>query len=183
VTGLDHPELLTDGIVELRRWREDDIVIAIRGGTVNQAQAWVRQQQDRPSAVGVSCAVATRGRDAVGYVGLIRRPRVEMGVVCALTGGDLVFRAHHAIAGIGYWIVPEAQGNGLATRSVRLLSRWALSSADVIRVEALLEPSNSASRRVVEKSGFQPEGRLRLFLELDGRHADALVYSLVQSDL
>jgi ribosomal-protein-alanine N-acetyltransferase len=53
----------------------------------------------------------------------------------------------------------------------------------MIRIEALLDPVNVASRRVVEKSGFQPEGHLRSYLELDGRCADALAYSLLVSDL
>lgn len=56
--------------------------------------------------------------------------------------------------GIGYWIAPHAEGNGLATRAAILLSRWALQSAGMIRAEALLDPHNIPSRRVVEKSGF-----------------------------
>jgi len=119
----------------------------------------------------------------VGYVGLIKRPRVEMGVVAALADGDLVFKAHESVVGIGYWTAPEAQGKGLATRAVVLLSHWALQNAGVIRVEALLDLHNIASRRVVEKSGFQSEGHLRLYLHLNGHRADALAYSLLQSDL
>jgi [ribosomal protein S5]-alanine N-acetyltransferase len=78
---------------------------------------------------------------------------------------------------------PDAQGNGLATRAVILLSRWALHTAGMIRVEALLDPDNTASRRVIEQSGFRPEGHLRSYLELEGHPADALAYSLPRSDL
>jgi RimJ/RimL family protein N-acetyltransferase len=52
-----------------------------------------------------------------------------------------------------------------------------------LRVEALLDPRNVASRRVVEKSGFQPEGQLRLYMNLDDHPAVALVYSLLLTDL
>ena len=75
--------------------------------------------------------------------------------------------AHETAVGIGYWTAPEAQRKGLATRAVRLLSRWAVQHAEVIRIEALLDPCNVASRRVGENSGFQPEGQLRLYLELN----------------
>jgi RimJ/RimL family protein N-acetyltransferase len=37
----------------------------------------------------------------------------------------------------------------------------------VIRIDALLDPWNAASRRVGNNSGFHPEGQLRLYLELN----------------
>lgn len=64
-----------------------------------------------------------------------------------------------------------------------LLSRWALQNTDVFRVEALVDPRNTASRRVAEKSGFRLEGQLRSYLELDGESVDALTYSPLASDL
>ncbi|MGO9904006.1 MAG: GNAT family N-acetyltransferase [Solirubrobacteraceae bacterium] len=185
VTDMLDPGILGDGVLELRRWQDDDVaaVRATRGDTEDAAMAWIRRQQSRPLSVGISCAIAPIGHPAAGYVGLIRRPRLEMGVAQGLGDGKLVFSAHRQVAGIGYWIAPDAQGNGLATRAVVLLSRWALQSAGMIRVEALLDPNNIASRRVVEKSGFRREGHLRSYLELDGRPADALVFSLLHSDL
>jgi RimJ/RimL family protein N-acetyltransferase len=185
VEGLVHPELLTDGTVELRRWHENDIpaVCAAQDGTIGEATTWVHRQQVRPPTVGISCAIALHGQAAIGYVGLIRRPRVEMGVRHALDDGTLGFEAHQQFVGIGYWIVPDEQRNGFATRAVVLLSRWALKSAAMTRIEALLDPHNTASRRVVEKAGFRPEGQLRSYLQLNGHYTDALAYSLLQSDL
>lgn len=179
-----HPGVLSDGVIDLRRWQDDDVVAvrATRGDTEEAALAWVRRQQARALSVGISFAIAPIGQPAAGYVGLIRRPRLEMGVARTVGDGELVFTAHRQVVGIGYWIAPDAQGNGLATRAAILSSRWALQSAGMIRVEALLDPDNIASRRVVEKSGFRPEGHLRSYLELDGRPADALVYGLLVSD-
>lgn len=173
MSDLPAPGLLSDGVIELRRWRDDDVdaVLAARDATEEAALAWVHQQRSRPLNVGISCAVAPLRQPAVGYAGLLRRPRLETGVVRALGDGELVYNAHSQIVGIGYWIAPDAQGNGLATRAVMLLSRWALQSAGMIRVEALLNPHNVASRRVVEKSGFRPEGHLRSYLQLDGHAA------------
>lgn len=185
MTDLAHPGVVTDGVVELRRWRDEDVaaVRAAQRGTSEEALAWVRRQQTRAPAVGVSCAVAQNGQVAAGYVGLIRRPRVELGVTRALDDGELVFKAHQRIVGIGFWIAPDAQRHGLATRATGLLSCWALQSAGMIRIEALVERHNVASRRVVEKSGFRAEGQLRSYLNLDGHTTDAQVYSLLQSDL
>jgi RimJ/RimL family protein N-acetyltransferase len=185
MVGMLHPELLSDGVVDLRRWHQDDASAVQRAQdwTVEETAAWVTRQQTRPAAIGVSCAVALSGRSAAGYVGLIRRPRVEMGVLRAVAADELVYHAHQRIVGIGYWIAPDAQRQGLATRATTLRSRWALQTAGVNRVEALLDPRNVGSRRVVEKSGFHAEGHLRSYLELDDQTTDALVFSLLASDL
>jgi ribosomal-protein-alanine N-acetyltransferase len=51
------------------------------------------------------------------------------------------------------------------------------------RVEALVIPGNIPSQRVLEKAGFQREGVLRSYLFYEGRRFDALMYSLLPSDL
>ncbi|WP_421742694.1 GNAT family N-acetyltransferase [Cellulomonas sp.] len=49
----------------------------------------------------------------------------------------------------------------------------------VARVEAWVDPENIASRRTLERCGFELEGRLRSFREVGGRRSDALVYSRI----
>lgn len=157
--------------------------MAARRGTNDDALASIHRRQECPPSVGVSRAVVAVGQPAAGYVGLIRRTRSERGVSRALDEGELAFDSHGSIVGSGYWIAPRAQHNGLATRAAGLLSGWALRTAGMIRVEALLDPRNESSRRVAEKSGFRREGHLRLYLELDGEPTDALVYSLLREEL
>lgn len=54
----------------------------------------------------------------------------------------------------------------------------------MVRIEALVEPDNVASQRVVEKAGFRREGHMRAYLDLepDGRRGDACIYSLIRDD-
>ncbi len=54
-----------------------------------------------------------------------------------------------------YELIPETQGQGLATEAALELSRWALNNG-ASRVTAKIEASNTASRRVLERCGFQP---------------------------
>jgi RimJ/RimL family protein N-acetyltransferase len=84
---------------------------------------------------------------------------------------------------VGYWLLPEARGKGMATRAVRLISRWALRDLGLARLGLSTEPSNHASQRVAERSGFQREGILRSFNEIDGRRVDCVIFSLLLSDL
>jgi RimJ/RimL family protein N-acetyltransferase len=84
---------------------------------------------------------------------------------------------------IGYWLIERARGRRLASHAVALLARWALTDAGLARVEALVESDNTASQRVLESVGFRREGHLRSYLVLNTRRADALIYSLLPSDL
>jgi [ribosomal protein S5]-alanine N-acetyltransferase len=86
-------------------------------------------------------------------------------------------------AGIGYWLLPEARGKGLATRAVRLASRWALTDPGLTRLGLFAEPSNVPSQRVAERAGFQREGVLRSWAEIDGRRVDYVAFSLLPADL
>ena len=86
-------------------------------------------------------------------------------------------------AGIGYWLLPEARGKGLATRAVRLVSRWALSDLGLPRLGLFAEPSNVHSQRVAERAGFHREGVLRSWAEIDGRRVDYVAFSLLPADL
>jgi RimJ/RimL family protein N-acetyltransferase len=186
VADFTYPDRLTDDVVELRRWSEGDIntVQKARGVAADEAMTWVRRQVERTPTMGVSFAIAPLAEDAVGYAGLLTRPQLENGIVrVADKHGHLVIGPQRGVVGIGYWVLPDAQRNGFATRAVVLLSRWALTEGGLARIEALLDPRSVASQRVVEKSGFRHEGHLRSYLNIDGEWADALDYSLLPSDL
>jgi RimJ/RimL family protein N-acetyltransferase len=84
---------------------------------------------------------------------------------------------------VGYWLLPEARGQGLASRAVKLVSRWALRDLDLARLALLTETANRQSQRVAERSGFQREGVLRSYTEIDGRRIDNVSFSLLPGDL
>lgn len=89
----------------------------------------------------------------------------------------------HRVGQIGYWVAPEARRRGVAARSVRLLSRWALGSLGLGRVEIRVDVENEASQRVAEVAGFTREGVLRSRAESKGRRWDEVMYSLLPADL
>lgn len=171
---------LTDGSVVLRRWEESDLGCVeeasrdpeIPQGTTVPARftaadglAWIeRQWGRRENGEGLSLAIAdAASNEALGAVVLMSR------------------RA--GTAELGYWLIERARGAGRGSSAVKLLVRWALTEAGLARVEALVEPDNVASQRVIEKAGFVREGHLRSYLAFETRRADALMYSLLPSDL
>jgi RimJ/RimL family protein N-acetyltransferase len=60
-------------------------------------------------------------------------------------------------------VLARARRRGLATAAVRLLTRWAIAGAGMRRIEALVEPVNRASLRVLERCSFRREGLLRYY--------------------
>jgi ribosomal-protein-alanine N-acetyltransferase len=172
---------LTDGTVVLRRWAASDIGCVEEASrdpripegttvpakfTVADGLAWIERQWGRAeNGEGLSLAIADAGSgEAVGVV-------------------VLLFRRQPGTVDIGYWLIERARGRRLASHAVALLARWALTDAGLARVEALVDPENIASQRVLERVGFRREGHLRSYLVFNERRVDALIYSLIPSDL
>ncbi|NHC46311.1 GNAT family N-acetyltransferase [Motilibacter aurantiacus] len=86
------------------------------------------------------------------------------------------------VADVGYWGAAPARGRGYVSDALRTLTRWLLAERGAARVELVVEPGNTASRRVAEAAGFTAEGVLRGRLLLHGRRADVVMYALLPGD-
>lgn len=87
------------------------------------------------------------------------------------------------IAEAGYWVAKEAQGHGVATRSLKLASHWILADHPIVRVYLRVNPDNLASMKVAERAGFKPEGIQRQADKAHGQRHDVAFFSLLRSDL
>ena len=59
---------------------------------------------------------------------------------------------------IGYWLGRAFWGRGFATEAVHALVDYAFTATDLERLFVSCRVTNSSSRRVIHKSGFQPDG-------------------------
>jgi RimJ/RimL family protein N-acetyltransferase len=84
---------------------------------------------------------------------------------------------------MGYWLLPEGRGRGLATRALRLLSTRLLTETACERCELWVDAENVASRRVAERAGYRFEGLLRSYAVVRDRRADAAFYSFLPVDM
>ena len=100
-----------------------------------------------------------------------------------LLGGIGLRLATDRIGEVGYWVKRDARGRGVATRALRLVSRWALEGEALARLQLTAEPENVASLRVAGKAGFTREGLLRRYLDIGGERRDAFMFSLLPEEL
>jgi ribosomal-protein-alanine N-acetyltransferase len=157
----------------VRSWRHDDLYSLVQH--LNNRNIWVHLRDRVPfpytesdgnawldlatSQEPVTDFAIEQEGHAVGGMGLVLKDDVEFGT-----------------AELGYWLSESLWGRGLCTAAVQGLVPWAFSEFDLRRIYALPFAGNKASRRVLEKAGFQLEGTLRQHILKDGRVQDQAVY-------
>lgn len=82
-------------------------------------------------------------------------------------------------AEVGYWVTPNAWGDGYATEATALLCGHAFDQRRLHKIVAHAYDFNAGSRRVLEKVGFVEEGVLREEAFVDGEFVDVLRYGLL----
>jgi [ribosomal protein S5]-alanine N-acetyltransferase len=83
-------------------------------------------------------------------------------------------------AEIGYWLGEPFWGRGITTEAVRALTEYSFDTFPFHRIYAEIFEWNPASMRVLEKAGYQFEGRLRKSVVKDGQVLDAFIYAIVR---
>lgn len=83
-------------------------------------------------------------------------------------------------ANLGYWLGEPYWGKGVATAAVKSIVEYAFDHFDFIRISAEVFSWNPASRRVLEKAGFQQEAHLKKAVYKNGEILDLLIYALVR---
>lgn len=132
---------------EIRRWHTR------RPSSEARVREWFdRYRQDWEQEKGGHWAVARDNDEVIGRIAL----------------GSVDFDA--GTASVGYWVLAEARGAGIATRALSTLTDWAL-EIGFYRLHLDHSTRNLASCKVATKSRYQLEGTKRSAgVHDDGRH-------------
>ena len=84
---------------------------------------------------------------------------------------------HRLTAEMGYWLAEDFWGQGIMSEVVPAFVNHCFEKFSLKRIYATTYATNSASARVLEKSGFQFEGRLHKHVIKDGQILDSLLYA------
>ena len=104
----------------------------------------------------------------------------------ALVGGLTLANVRRGVAqagSLGYWIGEPFARQGLMSAAVQALIPFCFESLRLHRLEAACIPTNIASIRLLERTGFTREGFARQYLCINGVWQDHLLYGLLKSDL
>jgi ribosomal-protein-alanine N-acetyltransferase len=85
-------------------------------------------------------------------------------------------------ASLGYWMGERYARQGYMTVAVRAVLPFAFGTLRLHRVEAACIPANTASIRLLERTGFQREGFARQYLCIDGIWQDHLLFGRLRDD-
>jgi [ribosomal protein S5]-alanine N-acetyltransferase len=81
-------------------------------------------------------------------------------------------------AEIGYSVVSECRGHGIATEAVAAILIEAFETARLRLVKAYCVPDNAPSRQVLARSGFEDDGVLPNGAMVAGRPVDVIAHTL-----
>ena len=127
---------------------------------VRHAEVWIDLAAAQTPETNFAIASAT---EAIGGIGLELRRDV-----------------HRRSANVGYWLGEPYWGRGIATRALQAFTEFAFAEFDLVRIDANVYEWNPASARVLEKAGYEYEGRLRKSITKDGQTIDEWLYATVR---
>lgn len=126
------------------------------------AKEWIEERQTGEEGSAL-CAIRADG-ETVGWAGVHTKD------------------ARSRTAGVGYYVLPEHQGNGYTSETARLLVTYAFDELNAHRVEATVQDDNPASKRVLEKLGFAHEGTKRDGFYKEGEYRDLTLWAVFDDE-
>lgn len=88
-------------------------------------------------------------------------------------------KPEHYRAEIGYMLLPEFHGKGIIPEAVKTVINYGFNEMELHSIEAIIDPENFASERVLQKIGFVKEGYFKEHEYYEGRFLDSIFYSLL----
>jgi ribosomal-protein-alanine N-acetyltransferase len=83
---------------------------------------------------------------------------------------------------LGYWIGAPFARQGFMAEAIAGVVHHAFHVMDLSRIEAACLAENTASRGVLERSGFKYEGVAQSYLQIDGRWRNHVLYANLRGD-
>jgi ribosomal-protein-alanine N-acetyltransferase len=81
---------------------------------------------------------------------------------------------------IGYMILPEYNGQGITTEAIKAVLEYGFEDLNMHSIEAVIDPDNVASERVLQKNGFVKEAHILENELWDGKFWDTVIYSILK---
>jgi ribosomal-protein-alanine N-acetyltransferase len=131
--------------------------------------------------------------DAAAFARFLQRARtgnVITRLVCEQPGGRIagvvsvseIVRGNLQSAYLGYYAHAVFAKRGIMTEALRFVLRHAFTRARLHRIEANIQPGNTASIHLVKRLGFRLEGFSPRYLKVAGRWKDHERWAITRED-
>ena len=163
----------------LRRLNENDVneVLALRGNpetmkyiprplakTEEDALAHITMINEKIDAnLGINWGITIKGNPKI--IGII---------------GHYKIQPENHRAEIGYMSLPETNGKGYITEAIKAVVEYGFEQLNLHSIEAVIDPENRASERVLQKNGFVKEAHILENELWEGKFWDTVIYSLLK---
>lgn len=93
--------------------------------------------------------------------------------------GHYRIKPEHFRAEIGYMLLPEYQGKGIITEAIKEVVNYGFKVMKLHSIEAIIDPENFGSEKVLQKNGFVKEAHLKENEYYEGKFLDTVIYSIL----
>ena len=83
---------------------------------------------------------------------------------------------------VGYMVVPDERNKGYGTEALKIIVDYVFLLKDRVRIQAITDAENLASRKILEKAGFKLEGTIRKSYFNRGIWRDEGIYSILREE-
>jgi len=147
--------MLQDGKIILRPLNDNDASELAR--LANNKKIWDNLRDLMPYPYSID--------NAVFFINLTKQenPQVTFAIefdkqLCGVIGLVQQQDVYRKTAEIGYWIGEPFWNKGIATKAVALITKYAFDDLDLVRLHTGVFEYNTASMKVLEKSGYKKDG-------------------------
>lgn len=81
---------------------------------------------------------------------------------------------------VGYMLHPDFHGKGIMQEALECILDYGFNTIKFHSIEAVTDPQNISSRKLLEKNGFIQEGFFKENCFFEGKYLDSVVYSLMR---
>ena len=104
----------------------------------------------------------------------LEEPEKLLGII-----GYYRMKPEHYRAEVGYMLFPKYNGKGIISEALQKVVEYGFKDMKLHSIEAVLDPENKGSEKVLIKNGFVKEAHLIENEYYEGRFLDTLIYSLL----
>ena len=122
-------------------------------------------------------AKGLQDNESINWAITLRGDDRLVGMICLLRMQLSDFRTE-----IGYILHPDLHGKGIMDEAIKTVIAYAFGTLKFHSLEAVIDPENSASEKVLLKNNFVKEAHFKENGYYNGQFLDSVVYSLINPD-